>query len=103
MGRCVRRLRDGFIYEGQFGLWASSRVLLMLNLRGVQPFQSEPGEGGLTSISGLGDGVTYTVVGPSVIIEFAGDWGVQVEAEDAFNAKNLATGLKFRMKLFYRR
>src|SRR3990172_9003287 len=31
----------------------------MFNLRGVQPFRSEPGEGGLTSVSGLGDGVTY--------------------------------------------
>lgn len=98
-----KALRDGFLYEGQFGLWASSRVLLMINLRGVQPFQGEPGEGGLTSVSGLGDGVTYTVLGPSVILEIADDWGVQVEAEDAFNAKNLATGLKLRVKFFYRR
>jgi len=35
--------------------------------------------------------------------ELSDNWGVQVEAEDAFNAKNLATGLKFRIKLFYQR
>ncbi len=95
-------LRDGFIYEGQLGWWASRRVLVMVNLRGVQPFQSEPGDGGLTSVSGLGDGVTYTVVGPSAIFELGENWGAQLEAEDAFNAKNLATGLKVRVKFFWR-
>jgi len=98
-----KALRDGFLYEGQLGVWAASRALIMVNLRGVQPFQSEPGEGGLTSVSGLGDGVTYTVVGPSVIFELGDDWGIQAEVEDAFNAKNVATGLKLRVKLFWRR
>jgi hypothetical protein len=53
-------------------------------------------------VSGLGDGVTYTVVGPSLIYELSDEWGVQVEAEDAFNAKNLATGLKLRVKLYWK-
>lgn len=97
-----KALRDSFLYEGQLGFWISSRALLMGNVRGVQPFQGEPGEGGLQSVSGLGDGVTYTVVGPSLIYELSDEWGVQVEAEDAFNAKNLATGLKLRVKLYWK-
>jgi hypothetical protein len=97
-----KALRDGFLYEGQLGYWITSRALLMGNVRGVQPFQGEPGEGGIQSVSGLGDGVTYTVVGPALIFEISDEWGVQVEAEDAFNAKNLATGLKARVKLYWK-
>jgi hypothetical protein len=96
-------LRDGFIYEGQLGFWASSRVLLIFNIRGVQPFESEPGDASLASIAGLGDGVAYTALGPSAIVELGESWGVQVEVEDAFNAKNLATGLKLRVKVFWQR
>jgi hypothetical protein len=96
-----RELRDSFLYEGQIGVRAFGRTLLVFNLRGVQPYRSEPGEGALASPAGLGDGTAYTVIGPAVIIELGRNWGIQAEAEDAFNATNVATGLKGRIKLFY--
>jgi hypothetical protein len=96
-------LRDSFVYEGQFGLRAGARVLLLLNLRGVQPYRSEPGEAALNSPAGLGDGVTYTALGPAAIVEIGHGWGAQLEVENAFNASNLAVGWKTRVKLFYSR
>lgn len=96
-------LRDGLVYEAQIGLWASRRSLLQLNVRGIKPYSSEPGEAAFTSPAGLGDGVTYTAVGPAIVFELGRGFGLQLEAEDAFHAKNLATGVKVRIKVFYSR
>jgi hypothetical protein len=96
-------LRDSFLYQGQFGVRVGRRTLLILNVNGVQPFLSEPGDDVLVSPSGLGDGTTYTVIGPGIIVEIGRGWGIQAEIEDAFNASNLATGLKSRIKVYYQR
>ena len=92
-------LRDSFLYQGQLGFRAG-RTLLIFNVNGVQPFSSEPGDV-LASPSGLGDGTTYTSLGPGIIVELGRGWGVQAEVENAFNASNLAVGPKARIKLYY--
>jgi len=96
-------LRDAFVYETQLGYWLLPRLLLGATLRGVQPYRSEPGDDAIASPSGLGDGVTYTVYGPMAIVRLGHGIGVQLEVEDAFNERNLATGVKFRIKVFFER
>ena len=96
-------LRDALQYESQIGYWLHPRWLLGATLRGVQPYRSEPSDDALGSASGLGDGVTYTVYGPMVIVQLGRGTGIQLEIEDAFNETNVATGVKFRVKLFFER
>ena len=96
-------LRDALQYESQIGYWLHPRWLLGATLRGVQPYRSKPSDDALGSASGLGDGVTYTVYGPMVIVKLGRGTGIQLEIEDAFNETNLATGVKFRVKLFFER
>jgi hypothetical protein len=96
-------LRDAFVYETQLGYWVHPRLLVGATLRGVQPYESEPSEEAIGSPSGLGDGVTYTVYAPMAIVHLGRGAGVQLEVEDAFNESNLATGVKFRIKIFFER
>ena len=93
-------LRDGLSYEAQLGVRASDRIWIQFNLRGLEPYSSTPGEGALTSPAGLGDGVSYTALGPALTLELGENWGVQMEIEDAVHATNLAVGPKFRFKWF---
>lgn len=96
----ARGLRDAFIYEAQCGVVVYRGVWVQLNLRGLEPFATEPSDAAFTSPSGLGDGVTYASFGPSVILELGDRWGLQFDYEDAFRSKNLAVGPKFRFKFF---
>lgn len=94
-------LRDSFIYEAQIGYALRPHVRLSLNLRGLEPYDSQPGEGALASAAGLGDGVTYTVYGTSLLFDLGGGWGLALDAEDSTHARSLATGVAFRAGLTF--
>jgi hypothetical protein len=96
-------LRDAFVYTAQVGWNAGNRATFMLNLRGEEPFSHEPGAGDLNSFVGVGDRVTYTVVGPSAIIKLGSGWAAQFDLEGSWNARNLAKGPMFRGGITYQR
>jgi hypothetical protein len=96
-------LRDGFLYELQVGWNAGSRLALLGNLRGLQPFDTSPGAVNTSSLSGFGDRVTYTVYGPSAILRLGGGFGLQLDVEGSFNTRNMATGTVFRACLTFAR
>ena len=95
-------LREGLVYGAQVG-WRRGRVLFMANLRGVQPWDSTPGDASAGSAAGLGDGVTYLAVGPSVAVEVGRGLGIQVDLDGATHARNLARGPTLRVGLYWSR
>lgn len=96
-------LRDGFLYEFQLGWNLGARLVLLANLRGLQPFDTSPGEVNTASLSGFGDRVTYTVYGPSAIVKLGSGFGLQLDLEGSFNTRNMATGTVFRGCLTFAR
>jgi hypothetical protein len=96
-------LRDGFAYEGQVGINVTDRLVLAFNLRGIQPYDSEPADLSAGSAAGLGDGTTYTNFGPSVIVELSPNWSTQFELEGMANTRNIAPGTVFRVSVAYSR
>jgi len=96
-------LRDGFVYAAQVGVTAHRSVLLAWNVRGVEPYKSEPGEASLVSAAGLGDGVTYTAYGPTLIVKLDSGLSLQLDVDGAIHARNLAKGTVFRAGVSYSR
>ncbi len=92
-------LRDGFVYDAQLGRRLVGRVLLMINVRGVQPWDTAPGSASTGSAAGFGDGVTYVAYGPSLIIELARGVALQLDVDGATNVRNIAKGPTYRVGL----
>lgn len=89
-------LRDGFVYDAQLGGRLFGPVLLMLNLRGVQPWDTTPGGASTESVAGFGDGVTYLAYGPGLIVELAPGVAFQFDVDGATHVRNIATGPTYR-------
>jgi len=89
-------LRDTFLYNLQVGWNVGPRVTLAWNLRGVEPWNQTPGAGAAGSFVGVGDRTTYGITGPTAILKLAKHWGLQLDYDRQFHAKNLAKGPTFR-------
>ena len=96
-------LRDAFVYNAQLGWNAGKRATFFVNMRGEEPFSKQPGTTSLNSFVGVGDRVTYVVVGTSAIVNLGRGWGVQLDWEGAFHSRNLAKGPMFRGGITYQR
>lgn len=92
-------LRDGLVYEAQLGGRAFGRVLVLLNLRGVQPWDTTPGDLSTVSPAGFGDGVTYLAYGPGLIVEIARGVALQLDVDGATHVRNIAKGPTWRAGL----
>jgi hypothetical protein len=92
-------LRDGIVYDAQVGGRVWGRVLLLLSVRGVQPWSTEPGDASTISPAGFGDGVTYLAFGPGVIVELARGVALQLDVDGATNVRNIAKGPTVRLGL----
>jgi len=92
-------LRDGLVYEAQLGARTFGPVMLLFNVRGVQPWDTAPGDASTTSASGFGDGVTYLAFGPGVIVELARGVSLQIDVDGATHVRNIAKGPTFRIGL----
>ena len=75
------------------------RVLILLNVRGVQPWSTEPTDASTISPAGFGDGVTYLAFGPGVIVELARGVALQLDLDGATNVRNIAQGPTVRLGL----
>jgi hypothetical protein len=96
-------LKDAFVYSAQVGWNAGRRTTFTWNVRGEEPLSHEPGTAGASSFVGVGDRVTYVVFGPSAIFNLGGGWGLQLDVEGSFHAKNLAKGPMLRTGITYQR
>ena len=92
-------LRDGFVYDAQLGGRLFGPVLLLLNLRGVQPWDTTPGKASTESVAGFGDGVTYLAYGPGLIVELAPGVALQFDVDGATHVRNIARGPTYRFGL----
>ena len=92
-------LRDGLAYDAQVGGRVWGRVLILLNVRGVQPWSTEPTDASTISPAGFGDGVTYLAFGPGVIVELARGVALQLDLDGATNVRNIAKGTTVRLGL----
>lgn len=92
-------LRDGFVYDAQLGGRAFGPVLVLFNLRGVQPWDAEPGDASTISPAGFGDGVTYLAYGPGLIVELARGIALQLDLDGATHVRNIAKGPTLRFGL----
>lgn len=93
-------LRDGLVYDAQLGVTIRSWLALAWSFRGVQPWDTTPGDVSAGSAAGLGDGVTYLAFGPSAIITVRPGIGVQIDADGATHTRNIARGPTVRVGLF---
>jgi hypothetical protein len=96
-------LRDGLTYGAQIGTRVWGRLLLMFNVRGVQPWDTAPGDLSAQSAAGFGDGVTYLTYGPALAVELGRGFGLQVDLDEATNVRNIAKGPTLRIGLFLAR
>jgi hypothetical protein len=96
-------LRDTFVYDVQVGWNVSDRVLVAWGWRGLQPFHQEAGDRTSGSLVGLGDRVTYTRFGPEAVFKLGRGWSLQLGADAALNARNLARGPSVRGGLTWQR
>lgn len=96
-------LRDGLVYDGQVGVKITSWLALAGNIRGVQPWDTTPGDLSAGSAAGLGDGVTYLEFGPSAILTVRSGLGLQASVEGVTQTRNIARGPTFRVGLFLTR
>jgi hypothetical protein len=92
-------LRDGFVYDAQVGGRVFGPVLLLFNVRGVQPWDTTPGDASTTSPAGFGDGVTYLAWGPGLIVEVARGVALQLDVDGATHVRNIAKGPTVRFGL----
>ena len=99
----MRGLRDGLVYDGQVGVRVTSWLSLAFGLRGVQPWDTTPGPPSAGSAAGLGDGVTYLELGPSVFATLRPGLGIQAGVAGITHARNIAKGPTFRLGLFVTR
>jgi hypothetical protein len=95
-------LRDGLVYGAQLGRRAG-RVLVMANVRGVQPWDTEPSDLSTGSAAGFGDRTTYLVFGPGLILELGRGLGLQADLDCMAHTRNIARGTTLRLGLFVSR
>jgi len=93
-------LRDGLVYGAQVGVTIRSWLAMAWNFRGVQPWDTTPGDVSAGSAAGLGDGVTYLAFGPSVFLTLRPGLGVQIDLDGATHTRNIARGPTLRIGLF---
>ena len=67
-----------------------------MNVRGAQPWDTEPGDASTVSPAGFGDGVTYLAFGPGAIVELARGVALQLDVDGATHVRNIAKGPTFR-------
>ncbi len=96
-------LRDGLVYDGQVGVKVTSWLALAWNARGVQPWDTTPGDVSAGSAAGLGDGVTYLAFGPSAFLTLRPGLGIQASVDGATHTRNIAQGPTFRLGLYLTR
>ncbi len=96
-------LNDGFVYAAQLGWNAGSRVVLIANLDGVEPYDKAPRAVALGSPVGFGDRVTYLNYGPSLIFKLGGGLGLQLDLSRVARARNIAVGTSWRAGFSYSR
>lgn len=96
-------LRDGLVYAAQLGRRIGGRLMLMANLRGVQPWDTGPSDLSTGSAAGFGDGTTYLNFGPALIVELGGGAGVQADLDLMANTRNIARGATLRLGFFLAR
>ena len=92
-------LRDGFVYDAQAGARVFGGVLVLFNLRGVQPWDTEPGDASTISPAGFGDGVTCLAYGPGLVVELARGVSLQVDLDGVTHVRNIAKGPTLRFGL----
>jgi hypothetical protein len=96
-------LRDGLVYDAQVGVRVRPWLALAWNVRGVQPWDTTPGDLSAGSAAGLGDGVTYLAFGPTAIVDLRPGLGLQVALDGATHTRNIARGPTLRVGLFLSR
>jgi hypothetical protein len=89
-------LRDGVVYAAQVGWNATDRLVIAANVRGVEPYDKSARGVALGNYAGVGDRVTYATYGPTVILKLGRGFGVQLDVDGTFRARNLARGVVFR-------
>jgi hypothetical protein len=77
--------------------------LPLFNARGVQPYNTEPGDLSTRSASGFGDGVTYFNWGPGLIVELGERLVMQLDVDIPANTRNIAHGVTYRVGLAVKR
>lgn len=92
-------LRDAFSYAAQAGWNARPRLVLAVNLRGVEPYDASAREVAIGSPTGLSDRVTSLSVGPTAIVTLGRGVALQVDADRTLRAKNIARGTTLRAGL----
>jgi hypothetical protein len=95
-------LRDGMVFGAQLGWNATSRLTLAANVYGVEPWSHAAREEASGSPVGLGDRVAYVKYGPTASLKLDERWGVQLDVEGVAHAHNLATGVTYRVGLFFK-
>jgi hypothetical protein len=95
-------LRDGLVYGAQLGR-RLGRVLVIANLRGVQPWDTEPSDLSTGSAAGFGDRTTYLVFGPALIVELGKGFGLQADLDLMGHTRNIARGTTLRVGVFLSR
>jgi len=93
-------LRDGLVYAAQIGRRLGGSVMLMANLRGVQPWDTSPSDLSTGSAAGFGDGTTWLTFGPALIVELGGGAGLQADLDLMAHTRNIARGSTLRIGLF---
>lgn len=96
-------LRDGLVYSAQLGRRIGGRLLLMANLRGIQPWDTGPSDLSTGSAAGFGDGTTYLNFGPALIVELGGGAGLQADLDLMGHTRNIARGSTLRIGLYLSR
>jgi len=95
-------LRDGLVYAAQLG-HRLGRLLVVANLRGVQPWDTEPSDLSTGSAAGFGDRTTYVVFGPALIVELGRGLGLQADVDFMAHTRNIARGTTLRVGVFLSR
>jgi len=96
-------LRDGLTYAAQWGHRLGGRLLVMANVRGIQPWDTSPSDLSTGSAAGFGDGTTYVNFGPALILELGGSAGLQADLDFMANTRNIARGATLRVGVFVSR
>jgi hypothetical protein len=96
-------LRDGLAFAAQLGRRLGGRLMLLANLRGIQPWDTGPSDLSTGSAAGFGDGTRYINFGPALIVELGGGAGVQADLDLVAHTRNIARGTTFRIGFFLAR
>jgi len=104
-GNTTRRFNDAFVYRGEFGLqfpWVFiDRFWFAFKVNGVESFAT--GTAASQGATGLGQGVTYAVVGGQAAFTVWKGLGVFFGYERPVRGRSLALGNFLRFGIFYQR